>query len=83
MENISDVLSVVAGHINFSDGVSDDAIKSKIDRLIAIIDKSLKHHHFIKRFLRDEISLRNISRICTVYRGIILETMRMTAIELA
>ena len=83
MENIRDVLSVVAGHINFSDGVSDDAINSKIDQLIAIIDHSLKSHHFIKRFLRDEISLRNISRICTVYRGIILETMRMTAIELA
>jgi len=83
MENITDVLSLLTGRLNFSDGLSNRAIESRIDRLITIIDKSLKRHHFIKRFLRDEISLRNISRSCTVYRGIILETMRMTAIELA
>ena len=83
MENITDVLSVVAGHINFSDGLSDHAIESWIDRLIMIIDNSLKRDDFIQRFLLDERSIRNISRSCTVYRGIILETMRMTAIELA
>ena len=85
MENITDVLSVVAGNINFSSGLSDDAIKSRIDRLIMIIDNSLNinSHDFIQRFLLDERSIRNISRSCTVYRGIILETMRMTAIELA
>ena len=83
MENITDVLSVVAGHINFSDGLSDHAIERRIDRLIGIIDNSLKRDDFIQRFLRDERSIRNISRSCTVYRGIILETMRMTAIELA
>ena len=85
LENITDVLSVVAGHINFSDGLSDDAIKRRIDRLIAIINHSLKinSHDFMRRFLRDERSIMNISRSCTVYRGIILDTMRMTAIELA
>ena len=83
MENITDVLSVVAGHINFSDGLSDDAIRGRIDRLIGIIDHSLKRDGFIQRFFLDERSIRNISRSCTVYRGIILDTMRMTAIELA
>jgi hypothetical protein len=85
MENITDVLSVVAGHINFSNGLSDAAIRGRIDRLIAIIDHSLNinSHDFMGRFLRDERSIRTISRSCTVYRGIILDTLRMTAIELA
>lgn len=83
MENIADVLSVVMGRLNFSDGLSDDAIESKIDRLITIIDNLLKSHDFMQRFLRDERSIRTITRSCTVYRGIILDTMRMTAIELA
>ena len=85
MENINDVLSIVAGHINFSSGLSEHAIKSRIDRLIMIIDHSLniKSDDFMGRFLRDERSIRTISRSCTVYRGIILDTMRMTAIELA
>ena len=83
LENITDVLSVVAGHINFSNGLSDHAIRGKIDRLITIIDHSLKRKDFVQRFLRDERSIRTISRSCTVYRGVILDTMRMTAIELA
>ena len=83
MENITDVLSVVAGHINFSNGLSDEAIKRRIDRVIKLIDHSLKRQDFMQRFLRDERSIQNISRSCTVYRGVILETMRMTAIELA
>ena len=83
MENITDVLSIVDNKLNFSDGLSDDAIERRIDWLIGIIDNSLKSHDFLGRFLLDERSIRNISRSCTVYRGIILETMRMTAIELA
>ena len=83
MENITDILSQVMGHINFSDGVSDHAIESKIDRLITIIDHSFKRHDFMRRFLRDQRSIRTISRSYTVYRGIILDTMRLTAIGLA
>lgn len=83
MENITDVLSLLMGRLNFSDGLSDHAIRGRIDRLIEIIDHSLKQDDFIRRFIRDERSIRTISRSCTVYRGIILDTMRMTAIELA
>ena len=83
MENITDVLSLLMGRLNFSDGLSDDAIRGKINRLITIIDNLLKSHDFVQRFLRDQRSIRTISRSCTVYRGVILDTMRMTAIELA
>lgn len=85
LENLGGFLDLCGdneGHVlNFSHGLSDNAKREKIEKIIKLIQSLIKNKDFLDKFARDEKYL--LSPTCPFFKGIITKTLRMTALELA
>ena len=85
LENLGGFLDLCGDNekdiLNFSHGLSDNAKREKLEKIIKLIQSLIKDKDFLDKFARDEKYL--LSPRCPFFKGIITKTLRMTALELA